>query len=62
VEGKPKKMMIFKFFFFNYLIQLNMADLSPVLAKNPFDLCDLISSLLLVIHALKSKRTNFEID
>lgn len=39
-----------------------MADLSPVLAKNSFDLCDLISSLLLVIHALKSKRTNFDID
>lgn len=45
VEAKPKKLLVYKFFFFNYLLQVTFNDLKEPFSKNQGDLRSLISSM-----------------
>lgn len=64
-ENKAKKILIYKFFFFSYLLQLTLPQLIEGVQKNE-KLRDLpekiLKALLIMISALNSKTTNSELD
>jgi len=64
-ENKAKKILIYKFFFFSYLLQLTLPELIDGIVKNP-KLAHIpekiLKALLIMISALNSKTTNGELD
>lgn len=62
VEAKPKKLLVYKFFFFNYLLQVTFSDLKEPLQKNQSDLRSLISSLHMMLGVFRNRKVNLEFD
>jgi len=67
-ENKAKKILIYKFFFFSYLLQLTIPQLiEGVLQNNKNEKLrelpeKILKALLIMISALNSKTTNNELD